>query len=169
MAFSASVSEASSHDDSDSLASAIGMRVWMSAAVPTASRVNIEQENTELPSSAVRCDINPAKATKALSRRCIRYGCLAVITSPVVGFTRSTSRHSYQPTAGTRHRALAAADLHIGFVAASSERELKQWLGGLLSFHHNGIKPQRAATSSKPSSPTQSKGTVAVGETLKAW
>src|SRR4051812_36248609 len=168
MAFSASVSEASSHDDSDSLESAIGMRVWMSAAVPTASRVRIEQENTELPSSAVRCDIKPAKATNSLSWRWIRYGCFAFVTSPVVGLTRSTSRHSYQPTAGTRQRALAAACLHIGFVAASSERALKQWPGALLSFHQNGIKPQRAATSSNPSLPTQSIGTVAVGETLKA-
>ena len=65
----------------------------------------------------------------------------------------SDSCHSCQPIAGTRHRALLAGCRHMGFVAASSDRALKVRRGGLASFHQNGIKPQRAATSSRPSSP----------------
>jgi hypothetical protein len=52
--------------------------------------------------------------------------------------------------------------------AASSERALKQLVGGLGCFHQGGMKPQRASIStSSPPLPPRSTGMLIVGATLK--
>jgi len=79
----------------------------------------------------------------------------------------SRTCHSYQPSAGTRQRALRYGSRHIGFNAACSDAALKQWPGGFDCFHHAGISPQRAsASSSAESAALRMIDTVMVGATL---
>src|SRR5450759_4469929 len=117
---------------------------------------------------------SPAIATSAPSERWMKNGCLRglPLASTAVGLTC----HSYQPSAGTRHRRTAAARANADLSRSDSERALVSRIPTLTSLHQLGTRPQvnrrswrtGAASASPRGARVRTTGACLVGATLKS-
>src|SRR5204863_6546191 len=86
----------------------------------------------------------------------MKYACLPV----------SPDRHSYHPSAGTRHRRWRKDGPNAFELITVSERALIIRAPTRASRAHGGTRPQRATRTARPPVPVSTTGTGSVGATL---
>src|SRR5262245_11802108 len=134
-----------------------GIRSWTTENGPAAGRVTILNVSVLTPYASEALQI-PPNASVSPSSRVMKYGC----------FLPFEARHSYQPSAGTRHRRCANGWANARDAATVSDRALIILAAPEESVAQDGTSPHRATdrTRSGVRAVCRTIGTGSVGATL---